>query len=172
MTILSVWRTLLSDILCCLTFLAACMLWSFFVLMTWGDFSFCWYWWNCSPSLFQHYFHDINEVVFIFSLYNIQSQKCDLMLHYPCCLTFLAVWPSFLSDVHYCQTFSAAWHSLLSDFPCWKYISNLLATFPFVNIGGIVHHHCFNILFMILMKLFLFFHYIIFNHKSVIWCCK
>jgi hypothetical protein len=38
--------------------------------------------------------------------------------------------------------------------------------FPFVDIGGIVDHHCFNILFMILMKLFSFLLYI--KSKSVI----
>jgi hypothetical protein len=38
-----------------------CHIWSSFCMFSelmWGDCSFCWYWWNCWPSLFKLSFHN------------------------------------------------------------------------------------------------------------------
>ena len=56
------------------------MSWSFFVCIQWvkmrGDCSFCWYWWNCWPSLFNLSFHKMTRM----SILRNQSTWCMFTL--------------------------------------------------------------------------------------------
>jgi hypothetical protein len=130
-----------------------------------GDSSFCWYWWNCLPSLFTR-FVDIGRIAYHHCLHVLLILvELFIIIVYTFCWYWWNCLPSLFTrfvDIggivyHHCLLVLLILVELFTIIVytfCWYWWNCLPSLFTrFVDIGGIVHHHCLHVL-LILVELF------------------